>query len=373
MEFLVNSQTLVDELTNLIGVVHTTNSLPILNNVLFELDNNRLQLTTSDLETTLSSVIQVESKEKAVFCLPARMLYDALKTFHPQPLTFSKNDKQITFVSKKGRFQLVSAPGYDYPKPLEIPKPESIKIPVDLLNKGLHNTLFAVGPPELRKVLTGVFFHFDRDRTNLVSTDGHKLVCFGLNSVTHQESVEFIVPKRTLSLLKNILMVSEGEVNIEYNKTNVRFSVDSSVVTCKLIDGKFPNYKNVFPPESDLPNVLTIDRLLFKSLIDRSVHFASRTGSEVSLKLEGSSMVINAKNTDYNHSSVESINCDYNGDDLDITFNARFLSEMLKTLDTQFVQLKMGLPTSISILIPFIEEDKQQQDHQIEMLIMPTR
>ncbi|MCY3998604.1 MAG: DNA polymerase III subunit beta [Flavobacteriaceae bacterium] len=372
MEFLVNSQTLVDELTNLIGVVHTTNSLPILNNVLFELDNNSLKLTTSDLDTTLSSVIEVESKEKAIFCLPARMLFEALKTFQPQPLTFSKNGDNITFVSKKGRFQLACIPGDDFPKPLEIPSPESVTIPLHQLNLGLNNTLFAVGPEELRKVLTGVFFYFSDESTDLVSTDGHKLVLYSLKSITRKEAVGFIVPKRPLSLLKGILSVSEGVVTIEYNKSNARFKVDHSMVTCKLIDGKFPNYKNVFPPKSDLPNVLTIDRIQFKSLVDRSIHFASRTGSEVNLKLEGSSLTINAQNSDYNQSSVESINCDYHGDDMNISFNARFLSEMLKTLDSQYVHLKMGLPNAISILTPFVEED-QEIEHETEMLIMPTR
>ncbi len=372
MEFLVNSQTLVDELTNLIGVVHTTNSLPILNNVLFELDHNRLQLTTSDLDTTLSSVIDVESKEKAVFCLPARMLFEALKTFQPQPLTFSKNKNTITFVSKKGRFQLAGTSGEDFPKPLEIPSPESITIPIEKLNLGLHTTLFAVGPEELRKVLTGVFFYFNDECTDLVSTDGHKLVRYTLESITRKEAVGFIVPKRPLSLLKSMLSVNEGDVSIEYNKSNARFKVNHSIVTCKLIDGKFPNYKNVFPPASDLPNILTIDRIQFKSLVDRSIHFASRTGSEVNLKLEGSSLTINAENSDYNQSSVESINCDYHGDDMNISFNARFLSEMLKTLDSDYVHLKMGLPNAISILTPFIEEG-QPTEHKTDMLIMPTR
>lgn len=372
MEFLVNSQTLVDELTNLIGVVHTTNSLPILNNVLFELDHNNLKLTTSDLDTTLSSAIEVESTEKAVFCLPARMLFEALKTFHPQPLTFSKNEDKITFVSKKGRFQLACIPGNDFPKPLEIPTPETVTLAVDELNLGLNTTLFAVGPEELRKVLTGVYFHFDTENTDLVSTDGHKLVRYSLKSTTRDEAVGFIVPKRPLSLLKSILSISKGEVKIDYNRSNARFIIDSSVVTCKLIDGKFPKYKNVFPPKTDLPNILTIDRLELKSLIDRSIHFASRTGSEVSLDLKGSSLTINAQNSDYNQSSVESIHCDYNGDDMNITFNARFLSEMLKTLEGQHVQLKMGLPSAVSILAPLVEEG-QQPNHETEMLIMPTR
>ena len=377
MKFIVNSKDLLDKLNVLVGVVNTTNTMPILDNVLFELNQDTLNLTTSDLDTTISTKIQVESEDEDAFCLPARMLLDVLKTFSPQPLTFSKtektkNDKEImTFVSRKGRYQLSCLNANEFPTPIHFPSPDEIVLPSDNLSLGLKNTLFSVGPEEVRKVLSGVYFNFDQKSADLVSTDGHKMSLFSLPSIKREEPVGFIVPKKPLTLLQNMLSSYKGDVIIEHNKSNARFKFDSSVVICRLVDGRYPNYKNVFPQHEDLPNILTLDRTQFINILQRITYFTSESTSEASIKLKGNSLTIDSRDVEYGKSGEETINCQYKGEDMELGYNIRHLLEMMKTVETEEVTLRISRPNSISLLSPIFEE--KEQDFRVEMLIMPIR
>ena len=276
MKFIVSSSQLLKQLQVLGGVINSNNTLPILDNFLFELSENELKISASDLETTMSSVIEVESTDTGAIAINARLLLDTLKTFPEQPLTFKvEGDNTIEIISEQGKYDMAYFSGDEFPKAVELPSPSSTEIPSNILATAISKTIFAAGNDDLRPVMSGVFFQFNSKELTFVATDAHKLVKYTRTDITADKSAEFIMPKKPLNLLKGILGGSENNVTIEYNDTNAKFTFDNVVLICRLIDGKYPNYEAVIPKEN--PNKLTVDRASFLNSVRRVSIFSCKT------------------------------------------------------------------------------------------------
>ncbi|CAM1363796.1 DNA polymerase III subunit beta [Tenacibaculum litoreum] len=368
MKFIVSSSQLLKQLQVLGGVINSNNTLPILDNFLFELSENELKISASDLETTMSSVIEVESTDTGAIAINARLLLDTLKTFPEQPLTFKvEGDNTIEIISEQGKYDMAYFSGDEFPKAVELPSPSSTEIPSHILATAISKTIFAAGNDDLRPVMSGVFFQFNSKELTFVATDAHKLVKYTRTDITADKSAEFIMPKKPLNLLKGILGGSENNVIIEYNDTNAKFTFDNVVLICRLIDGKYPNYEAVIPKEN--PNKLTVDRASFLNSVRRVSIFSSKTTHQIRLKMAGTELNISAEDLDYSNKADERLNCDYQGDDMQIGFNSRFLSEMLNNLNSNDVLIEMSLPNRAGILTPI---DGTEEGELVTMLVMPV-
>ena len=215
--------------------------------------------------------------------------------------------------------------------------------------------------------MSGVFFELNSNSINFVATDAHKLVKYTRNDSSVNENAEFIMPKKPLQLLKNVLLDKEDEIKIEYNETNVQFSFNDSILISRLIDGKYPNYEAVIPKEN--PNELTIEKDVFLNSLKRVSIFSNKTTHQIKLKIKGSVLNISAEDFDFNNSAEETLNCDYKGDDIQIGFNSRFLIEMLNNLDHKEIKLFMSLPNRAGIIKPSKENLDSEE---ITMLVMPV-
>ncbi|WBX75630.1 DNA polymerase III subunit beta [Tenacibaculum ovolyticum] len=368
MKFIVSSSQLLKQLQVLGGVINSNNTLPILDNFLFELANNELQISSSDLETTMTSVVEVESTDSGSIAINARLLLDTLKTFPEQPLTFkAESDSTIEIISEQGKYDMAYFSGEEFPKAVELPSPSSTEIPSQILATAISKTIFAAGNDDLRPVMSGVFFQFNSKELTFVATDAHKLVKYTRTDVTADKSAEFIMPKKPLNLLKGILNGSDENVTIEYNDTNAKFNFGNVVLVCRLIDGKYPNYEAVIPKEN--PNKLTVDRASFLNSVKRVSIFSSKTTHQIRLKMAGTELNISAEDLDYSNKADERLQCDYQGDDMQIGFNSRFLSEMLNNLSANDVLIEMSLPNRAGILTPI---DGTDEGEQVTMLVMPV-
>jgi DNA polymerase-3 subunit beta len=368
MKFIVSSSYLLKQLQVLGGIINSNNTLPILDNFLFDLDGSSLTVSASDLETTISSKLEVESGEKGSVCIPARLLLDTLKTFPEQPLTFTVEDNNTVEISSNhGKYALAYANGEEFPSPVELKDPSSTTIQGDILATAISKTIFASGNDDLRPVMSGVFFQFSTDDLTFVATDAHKLVKYSRADVSATQAAEFIMPKKPLNLLKSILAGSEEDVVIEYNESNAKFSFESTEMVCRLIDGKYPNYEAVIPKEN--PNKLTIDRTQFLNSVRRVSIFSNKTTHQIRLKIAGAELNISAEDIDYSNKAEERLTCDYQGDDMQIGFNSRFLTEMLNNLTSDDVSLEMSLPNRAGILTPV---DGLDEGEQVTMLVMPV-
>ncbi|MGV6827918.1 MAG: DNA polymerase III subunit beta [Flavobacteriales bacterium] len=368
MKFIVSSSYLLKHLQVLGGIINNNNTLPILDNFLFQLDHNSLTVSASDLETTISSELEVESTEKGSVCLPARLLLDTLKTFPEQPLTFTiEENNTVEISSNHGKYALAYASGEEFPSAIEIQDPSMTKIQGAILSTAISKTIFASGNDDLRPVMSGVFFQFSKENLTFVATDAHKLVKYTRNDLQASQEAEFIMPKKPLHLLKGILAGIEEEVTIEYNDSNAKFSFENTILICRLIDGKYPNYEAVIPKEN--PNRLTIERNQFLNSVRRVSIFSNKTTHQIRLKIAGAELQVSAEDVDYSNKAQERLTCDYQGDDMQIGFNSRFLTEMLNNLDSDDISLEMSLPNRAGILTPV---DGLDEGEQITMLVMPV-
>jgi DNA polymerase-3 subunit beta len=368
MKFIVSSTYLLKQLQILGGVINNSNTLPILDNFLFELNNSKLTVSASDLETTMSATLDVESDIDGSVALPARLLLDTLKTFPEQPLTFIVDDNNTVEISSNhGKYALAYANGDEFPKAVALEDPSSTTLTGDVLATAISKTIFAAGNDDLRPVMSGVFFQFSTEGLTFVATDAHKLVKYTREDVSANQVAEFIMPKKPLNLLKGILAASEDDVTIEYNDSNAKFTFENTVLVCRLIDGKYPNYEAVIPKEN--PNKLTIDRMQFLNSVRRVSIFSNKTTHQIRLKIAGAELNISAEDIDYSNKAEERLTCDYQGDDMQIGFNSRFLTEMLNNLSSNEVQLEMSLPNRAGILTPI---DGLDEGEQVTMLVMPV-
>ncbi|WP_416448322.1 DNA polymerase III subunit beta [Leeuwenhoekiella sp. A2] len=368
MKFIVSSSYLLKQLQVLGGVINNSNTLPILDNFLFELDGNSLKVSASDLETTMISTLEVESQDSGSIAVPAKLLLDTLKTFPEQPLTFVAEDNNtIEISSNHGKYALAYASGEEFPKAVELDDPSAVTIPSDVLATAISNTIFATGNDDLRPVMSGVFFQFASDGLTFVATDAHKLVKYTREDVTASQTAEFIMPKKPLNLLKSILATSDSEILVEYNESNAKFAFENVELLCRLIDGKYPNYEAVIPKEN--PNKLIIDRNQFLNSVRRVSIFSNKTTHQIRLKIAGAELNISAEDIDYSNKAEERLTCDYQGDDMQIGFNSRFLIEMLNNLNANDVSLEMSLPNRAGILTP---TDGLDEGEQVTMLVMPV-
>ena len=369
MKFIVSSHSLLKKLQILLDVVNATNTLPILDNFLFQINKNSLKITSSDLETTMSTSLEIESESSGEIAVPARLLVDALKNFAEQPLTFSSQEDSILEINANdGKYRISFVSAEEYPKPIEIKDSTSTSLNCGILSKAINSTIFATGNDDLRPVMSGVFFQFSTKNIILVGTDAHKLVRYIRNDLTSDGNSEFIMPKKALQVLKKtILTDSENNVSIEYNETNAKFTFENYSLSCRLIEGKYPNYEAVIPKEN--PNKLIIERILLLNSVKRVGIFSNKSTNQIKFKLAGSELNISAEDYDYNNKAEERISCNYNGDDIEIGFNSRFLTDMLNNLDCNEICLSMSLPNKAGIITPINENDNGEE---ITMLIMPV-
>jgi DNA polymerase-3 subunit beta len=370
MKFIVSSTTLLKSLQSISGVIASNNTLPILDDFLFDLTEQGLNITASDLETTMTVSIQPDMSENpGQVAIPAKILLDTLKTLADVPVTFNidMSNFGIEIIAGEGKYKLSGHKSEDFPQTPTLDDASKLTVQAELLANVINKTVFATGNDELRPVMTGVFCEFTPDDLTFVATDAHKLVRYRRNDITAENSGTFILPKKPLNQLKGILKFDETPVNIEYNETNAFFEFDNIKMVCRLVEGKYPNYEAVIPSEN--PYVLTVERATFLSAIKRVSIYANQSTHQIRLKISGQELILSAEDMDFSNEARERLTCDYEGDDMEIGFNSRFLSEMINNLDTHLVRIEMSAPNRAGILFPVYEEDEVAD---ILMLVMPV-
>lgn len=370
MNFIVSSSYLLKNLSSISGVITSNPVVPILENVLFEIENGNLLITASDLQTSVMVELQVESKENGSVAIPAKILIDTLKNLPEQPVTFSidENNYNIEINSDNGRYKLAGENSADFPKVPEISDGYSFTVNANTLALAIGNTIFSTSTDELRPAMTGVFFRLSSNSCTFVSTDGHRLVKYIRTDISGDEvDHDMIIPRKSLNLLKTIIPSDDkNDINIEFNASNAFFSNDNIKLVCRLIDERYPDYENVIP--SDNSNSIEVDKSEILSSLKRISIYANKTTNQVRLKVSGSEILISAEDLDFSNEANERISCEHDGDDIEIGFNAKFLIEILSNIHSDKVIFKLSEPNRAGLVLPEDIEDEED----LTMLVMPV-
>lgn len=368
MKFIVSSSVLLKQLSGINGVITTNPVVPILENFLFEINEGTLTVTASDLQTSMITELEVESKESGNIAVPAKILLETLKNLPEQPVTFSIDEEtySIEISSDNGRYKLAGENATDFPKVPTVSDDFSVTMSTDVLASAINNTIFATSNDELRPAMTGVYMNLTETNTTFVSTDGHRLIRYRRVDVASDNGNAIIIPRKALTLLKSTLPSENKEVSVEFNVSNAFFKFGNIKMICRLIDERFPDYENVIPAENN--NKMVIDRSEFLSSLKRIAIYANKTTHQVRLKITGSELQISAEDLDFSNEANERLSCEHDGGDIEIGFNARFLIEMLNNLDSDKIELLLSEPNKAGLITPQDKDDNED----ILMLVMPV-
>lgn len=367
MEFSVSSQELTQQLNRLIGPIAPNASMPSLEEFLFVLSGDELTITSSDLETTITSVITVSSEDSGRFMCPSRMLLDTVKGLQDQPITIEVNTdtRQVTLTSAYGKYSMTGHDPDDYPaisRPTDI---DTILLPADILLSAINKTVLAASNDEMRRTMMGVFFQIDFNKIVFVATDAHKLVKYSYTALASDVTTSFILTKKSMNLLKSVLDPSQ-EVTIEFDKKHASFTQDKLTVNCVMLEGKYPDYNMVIP--KDNPNTLKVRKVSLMNALKRLSIFANRATNQTIFNITEDSLTMTSQDIEVSNEATEQLECEYSGEDIFIAFNAKFLSEVVSVIQDEEIIFKIEDTTRPVLIFP--EEQEPEQD--LLTLIMPV-
>ncbi len=369
MKFNVSSTKLFAQLQAVSRVIAAKNSLQILEDVLFDLEGNMLTLTASDGETTIRTSLEVENVEGAgKVAFGARLLLETLKEFPEQPLTFTIDDQNfgMNILSANGTYSVVGANGNEYPEmPVEGDITHSFTISAEALLNAINKTIFCTADDELRPVMNGIFFDLAQDNITLVATDAHRLVRFIHSGVSVEEPISFILPKKPAVLLKNVLGKEEGDVTVTFGAKNAKFAFGRTLIVCRQIEGRFPNYNAVIPQNNQ--NNAVIDKQTIINACKRVSVFANTGTALLKLAFSENKIKISAQDIDFSTSAEETVDCSYAGTPMAIGFKAPFLIEILGAVDSAEVMLSLADPARAGLILPV----ENGENSNLLMLLMP--
>lgn len=369
MKFVVSSTALLSHLQAISKVINSKNTLPILDCFLLELNGSTLTLTAADSETRMVTSLEVnEAEGNGKFAVNAKNLLDPLKELPEQPLTFEiNNDNLETFIYfHNGKYNFIGQSGEDYPQPKEL-KDTAISLTIEpqILFSGINRTLFASADDELRPVMNGIYFDITTDDLTFVASDGHKLVRCKTLAAKGTERASFILPKKPANLLKALLPKEAETVEIKFDENNAYIKMASYTMTCRFIEGRYPNYNSVIPQNNT--NKVNLDRLTFLNALKRVSVFSNQASNLIRLQLSDKSIVVSAQDIDFSTAAEETITCEYAGTTMNIGFKSSFLIEILNNIPSSDISLELSDPSRAGLIIPVENEDNED----LLMLLMP--
>ncbi|TCO07319.1 DNA polymerase III subunit beta [Natronoflexus pectinivorans] len=370
MKFVVSSSELLSHLTAISRAISTKSQLPVLDCFLFDLNGTTLNITASDLEVTMTTTMETESTEgDGKVALPSKMLLEVLKKLPEQPLTFelAMDSLMVDMVSEKGKYNFVAQAGDDYPVIPEIDeeKASKLQIPASMLLTGITKTLFATADDELRPVMNGILFELSSESLTFVASDSHKLVRYRRLDAKSEFEASFILPKKPAGLLKNVLPRESGDVMIEFDHKNAFFNLPNYKLVCRLVEGNYPSYNAVIP--QDNPNKAVVDRVDLANSLGRVSIFSNQASNLVKLHLGKDELVVSGQDIDFSISGFEKLNCQYDGDEMEIGFKSVFLSDILENINSGDIIIELSDPSRAAIVLPYEKSDDEDE----LMLIMP--
>ncbi len=371
MKFVISSSELLRGILGVSKAIPTKSALPILENFLFVLKGNTLEITASDTELTMRTDIEVESTaQEGKIAVPANHLTNLLKELPDQPLTISTvSDTSFECTWLTGTSTLPYFPAEDYPEIMSTDETAmELDIPAASLVEGIASTIYATADDEIRPAMNGILFDIEPEATTLVASDSHKLVAFTTADVKAPEKASFILHKRPAAILRSIIGKTVESVKLSFDSKIACFKFDSTLVICRLVAGKYPKYRDVIPQNNS--NILKIDRVQLLNTVRRVSVCANKASNHIKFDLKSGSLEISAQDLGFSIAAYEKIACQYDGDDLAIGFKSTFIIEMLSNMACNEVIIKFADSRRAALIVPSEEEAETEKICGILMPIM---
>lgn len=368
MKFSVRSTELQKALAKTVSVVPSRSTLPILENLLFDVHSNTLKITATDLEISISVSLEVQGGQNGTIAIPAKRIFDTVRALPDTNLIFTIDveTNKIRMKTDNGEYTLTGESSEEFPSTPEFKGESEIPFDVGMLQKLIGTTLFAVSADELRPAMMGVLLQLTKGEVRAVATDGHRMVrVTNKNISTGKTTKDIIIPAKALSLIDK---VAEGaDVKVSISTSHIMFKFDGTSLTSRLIEEKYPNYESVIPLDNEKKLVVNKHEML--QSVRRVSLYSNSTTHQIRLSLGSDQLKVTAEDQDFGSEAKEKISCDYNSEEMEIGFNSSYVVDVLSHLDTDEVEFKLSSPNRAAIVSPVV----QKEGEDVLMLIMPVR
>ena len=369
MRFTLSSTALSSRLNMLSKVIASKNSMPILDCFLFQVANNEMTITASDNDNVITTSLPLTDLEgEGEFCVPNRVILDALKELPEQPLNFDVDTDTyaVKIVYQNGLYNFTAQGAEEYPRVKTMDdNVTTITIPANVLIDNITRTLFATANDELRPVMNGVYFDLTPESLAIVASDGHKLVRNKNYNIKSETPAAFNLPKKPANLLKAVLTKDGDDVIIKFDAKSAEIDFSDGVITCRLVEGRYPNYNSVIPVSN--PCQITVDRKALLSALRRVLPFASESSQLIRFHIDSYHFEVSSEDIDFATSAKEVINCEYSGQPISIGFKGSSIMEILNNLGSDQVIFQLADPSRAGIIVPA----EQPENEDVLMLLMP--
>lgn len=369
MKLIISSSELLRGVMAVSKAIPAKSPLPILENFLFDLKGDVLELTASDTELTLRTQINVEStSEEGKIAVPAKHIMDLLKELPDQPLTIgTTGDSSFECSWASGASTLPYFPAEDYPEIIGTDETATaIEFPAQSLVEGISSTIYATADDEIRPAMNGILFDIDTESTTLVASDSHKLICYTTADVKAAEKASFILHKKPAGILKSIIGKDAETVSVAFDAKNASFKFGQTEVICRLVVGKYPKYRDVIPQNNS--NILKIDRLQLLNTVRRVSVCANKASNHIKFDLKSGSLEISAQDLGFSIAAYEKMECQYDGEDLAIGFKSPFIIEILSNMGCSEIVMKFLDSKRAALVLP---GENEEENGKICGIIMP--
>ena len=370
MEFNVSSAELLKGLMDVSKAIPSKTVLPILDNFLFRVSDGTLEITASDQELTLRTVIPVEVHEDGCIAVPSHQFIELIKSLPDQPITIKTiSDNSFECNWSNGNSSLPYYPSEDYPNISDdFSNTHKVVFPAQALVNGISATVYATADDEMRPTMNGIFFDLDTHSSSLVASDSHKLICYTDPDLKSEEKTSFILHKKPALVLKSIIGKDIESVEINFDDSSAVFKFGSTMMICRLIIGRYPKYRDVIPQNNT--NILKVDRLQLLNTVKRVAVCANKASNHIKFELNEGCLELTAQDLSFAIAAYEKMSCDYTGEPLSIGFKSSFLIEILSNLTCETVIMKFADSKRAALILPSEEEAEKEKVCGIIMPIM---
>ncbi|MEI6560543.1 MAG: DNA polymerase III subunit beta [Verrucomicrobiota bacterium] len=355
MKFSVSKEKLLEGLQTVQNVVSTRTTLPILSNVLLQAVDGQLRFTTSDLDVGIRASVEVNVEKAGATTLPARRLLSIVRELPANEITVEVDSKNVASIrSGPSFFKILGLPEEEFPPLAKFENAKTFTLRQKDLKDALKKTAYAISTDETRYVLNGILFSFRENKLTLVATDGRRLALVDIElEFPRSHEGDVIIPSKTVNEIARLL-TDDGEIKVSIGENQAAFEVNDTLLVSKLIEGNYPNYKQVIPAETK--ERVTLERVLFHDAVHRVSLLASEKSNSVKLVFTKNNLEIAANTPDVGEAR-ESLAIAYKGRDMAIAFNPEFLMAPLKNLSVDEVFLDLideMSPGVVKIQGPFL-------------------
>lgn len=360
MKFILSSGSLLKQLRIANEVINSNGLIPILETFLFEIENNILSISATDTQTNLITYLEVSESSNGKVAIPAKIILETLKNLPDQPLSFLIDEnREIIISSTYGNYKIAGYLGDDFPKINKIEGLSYVEVPANILQKAIQKTSTVATEDSKSAILSGINMRIDEQGTTFFGTDAQRIVRYSREDIKNAEAINLIIPKKPVALLKHLLVGKNMPVTIGYEEKNLVFEIDGIELSCRLVEGKYPDCNHIIP--QNYPNEMILDRNLLLQSVQRVAIFSSKDSHQICFKTAPTSLLIYSEDKHNSHEAKENIQCNYQGDPLEISFSARHLLEAIKNIDTAEIQILFGLPTRPALLSPIQNDQYEEQ------------